>query len=347
MLVPGGTRLQLGVSTVGAGMRETASLAAEAESAGVASVWTSETYARSGMVSLASMAAATDRCLLGTSILYGVGRTPLVLATDTLAVDELSGGRTIIGLGNGTSRMLEQWHGVDPEAPAVRMEELVQLLRRLWKLHEGPVRHEGRFYRVDITPMGEAPPPVRDRIPLYTAGVNPRMIEVAGRVADGLVGHPLFSARYVDDVVRPALERGARHAGRDAAEIRMAHMVICVVAQDQEVARREAAAQIALYASTKTYATMLDVAGFAMDAKAIRSAFAERDLDAMTAAVSDSLIDAVAIAGTAEQVRTGLLRFEGQVDHLIAYAPNIGLPAERIEESVRSLIDVTSAAQSD
>ena len=69
----------------------------------------------------------------------------------------------MLGLGNGTRRMIADWHGADPEAPAVRMEELVPLVRRLWRMHEGPVEHEGRFYRVRFRPTGELPAPLRAR----------------------------------------------------------------------------------------------------------------------------------------------------------------------------------------
>jgi hypothetical protein len=69
------------------------------------------------------------------------------------------------------------------------------------------------------------------------------MIESAGRVADGLLGHTLFSARYIDEVVRPAIERGARHAGRDAGEVALATFALASAAADGEQARRDAAAR--------------------------------------------------------------------------------------------------------
>ena len=142
------------------------------------------------------MAQATTRARIGSSIAYAVGRTSLVLATEARSLDELSGGRLVYGLGTGTAKMMVGWHGVDPSGPASRMEELLPLLRKLWRLHEGPVRHDGRFYHVDVTPTAEMTPPVRAEIPLFTAGVNTRMVEVAGRVADGFLGHPLFSPCY-------------------------------------------------------------------------------------------------------------------------------------------------------
>ena len=96
----------------------------------------------------------TERCRVGTAIAYGVGRSPLTLAAEARDLDELSDGRFVLGLGNGTRRMISDWHGQDPEAPAVRMEELVPLLRRLWRLHEEPIDHDGRFYRLHMQADG-------------------------------------------------------------------------------------------------------------------------------------------------------------------------------------------------
>ena len=89
--------------------------------------------------------------------------------------------------------MQRDWHGLDGEHPAPRMEELLPLLRRLWHLNEGPVEHEGRFYRLAVQPTAPPRAPLRAEIPVFMAAVNPRMIEAAGAVADGLVGHPLFT----------------------------------------------------------------------------------------------------------------------------------------------------------
>src|SRR6202008_5021663 len=108
---------------------------------------------RSATVTLAAVAERTTRCAIGAGIMYGVGRTPLMLAAEARDLDELSGGRLVLGLGNGTRRMIADWHGLDGAAPATRIEELVPLLRRLWRLNEAPVDHEGRFYRCIIRAM--------------------------------------------------------------------------------------------------------------------------------------------------------------------------------------------------
>jgi alkanesulfonate monooxygenase SsuD/methylene tetrahydromethanopterin reductase-like flavin-dependent oxidoreductase (luciferase family) len=230
-----------GIAVFGASLEAMAVAATAADRAGFHSVWTSELYNRSATVTLAALAPRTSACVLGSGIMYGVGRSPLMLAAEARDLDELSHGRFVLGLGNGTRRMISDWHGLDGSAPAVRIEELVPLLRRVWRLAEAPVDHEGRFYRLRIAALDDLASAPGRSIPIYTAGVNPRMIEAAGRVADGLLGHTLFSPRYIAEVVRPAIERGAAHAGRDPGEVALATYTLASAHEDRAQARREAA----------------------------------------------------------------------------------------------------------
>jgi probable F420-dependent oxidoreductase len=329
----------VGIESQGTSVRAMAELAEAADAAGLDAAWAPELYNRSATISVAHMAARTERCRVGTAIAYGVGRSPLVLAAEARDLDELSDGRFVLGLGNGTRRMIADWHGHDPDAPAVRMEELVVLLRRLWRVHEEPVHHDGRFYRLHFEPTGDMAPPLRERIPIYTAGVNPRMIEVAGRVADGLLGHTLFTVPYLEDVVLPAIAKGAARTGRDPSEVAVASLVFASVHDDAEQARREVAGQIAFYASVKTYAPLLERIGFAKAGERIREAFGRRDLEAMVDAVPDSMIDALAVAGTPADVRAALRRYDRLLDHAILYTPSFRLTPERALENALGLID--------
>src|SRR5436189_5466792 len=151
------------------GPLELADAARRAQEAGFASVWATEFYDRSATVALAAMAQATSTIELGSAIAYAFGRTPLVLAAEARDLDELSGGRITIGLGTGTRKMQEDWHGRAGEHPASRMEELIPLLRRLWRLHEGPVEHDGRFYRLHVQPTAPPRKPLRLDTPIYMA----------------------------------------------------------------------------------------------------------------------------------------------------------------------------------
>ncbi len=312
--------------TSSGGPAELAEAARLAEEAGFESVWATEFYDRSATVALAAMAEATRTIELGSAIAYAFGRTPVVLAAEARDLDELSGGRFTLGLGTGTKRMQQDWHGLDGEHPASRMEELVPLLRRLWRLHEGPVEHEGRFYRLNVRPTAPPRPPVREQIPIFMAGVNPRMIEAAGAVADGLVGHPLFTPEYVTEVARPALARGNGPP--------IAGYITTSVSEDRGAARRNAAAVIAFNSTVKTYRAVHRVGGFEAQADAIREAWSRGDFAAMADAVTDEMIDAMALAGTPDEVR---VRFEERWDGVYRW-PLLWPPAFTGLDGVRSAV---------
>jgi len=327
-----------GITVLQGDVRDIGRAAAAAEAAGFDAVWSPEFYTRSAIVTLAHLATTTSTVRVGSSIAYAVGRSPLTIATEARSLDELSGGRLVLGLGTGTKRMMYDWHGTPSESPALRMEELVPLLRRLWRLHEGPVSHTGRFYRVDLKPTAEVTAPVRADIPVYTAAVNDRMIETAGRVADGLMGHCLFSPGYVTEFVRPALARGAQRTGRDPAAIEVTSLVITSVSDDEEQARREVAAQIAFYIVPSAYATVMERHGFGEATARVREAFAAGDFDAMVKRVPDEMIDTFAVAGTPAQVQAGLRRFDEVLDHVIVYPPSFRLSTERCSQVLHAAV---------
>lgn len=335
----------IGICSFVPSLTTTVEIAAAADAAGLDAAWTGEFNDRSAIVGLAEMAHRTGDCRIGSAIAYAVGRSPLVLANDARGLDEISGGRLVLGVGTGTKGMQKGWHGErDPESPALRLEELLPLVRRIWKLHEGPVIHEGRFYSMNLTATAEVPPPTREQVPLLTAGVNRRMIETAGRVADGLICHPTFSTRYVEQVVRPALADGAAHSDRDADALEVVGMLMCSINDDEETARRELAAQIAFYTAPRAYAPMMEASGFAAEAAVIRQAFADGDHEGMIRGVSDRMLDAIGVAGTAEQVTDGIIRRAADFDHVALYSPSFTMTADRVRQNLRELVDAGAAA---
>ena len=220
--------------------------------------------------------------------------------------------RIILGLGTGTKRMQQDWHGLDGEHPASRMEELVPLLRRLLRLHEGPIEHDGRFYRLVVRPTAPVAPPLRADLPIYMAGVNPRMVEAAGAVSDGLVGHPLFTREYVAEVVRPALVRGAERAGsRRAGPL--------AYARRRRRARGRAPVSVPELAEA-------------------RSTWRGR----LTDAVSDRMLDTIALVGTPREVREQFHeRRAGVFERTLLWPPATGgfAAAEALIEAFRALGD--------
>lgn len=314
-------------------------LAQAAEAAGFDAVWAHDFKDRNAFVRLAAVAMHTRRIAVGTAIAYILARSPMLDVTAALDLDELSGGRMILGLGTGTKRMNESWYGVPFSHPAARMREAVQLIRAAIKAADQErFRFDGRFYQIDIVPYGR-PGAVRDRIPILVAGVNRGMVRVAGAVSDGLVGHPLASRRYLREVVRPTLAEAAREAGRDPSAVPVYGFVITSIARDGAQARREAKHQIAFYSTVRTYDAILDLHGWEREKQGIREAFRRLDIAAMADAVSDAMVDEIAVAGTPEECRAQLARLEGLVDVPVLYSPTFGIAPERVAENHRLIIE--------
>jgi probable F420-dependent oxidoreductase len=314
-------------------------MVARAEDAGFDSVWTGELYNRSATVALATYALASRRVRIGSNIAYGVGRTPMIWAAEARDLDILSDGRLTLGLGNGTPGMMENWHGVSGEAPAVRMEELIDVLRQLWRLHEAPVHHEGRFYKVHLTTTSDTPAPIQEHLPIWVAGIGPRMVLAAGKKADGLVGHPMFTGRYVNEVVRPQLARGAELEGRDPSEVSVMGILMCSVTDDEEEGRRQLAYAVAQYAASKVYDALFELHGWGADQLRIREAAQRRDVDAMVAAVPDAAIDAIGVVCRPGELADRVAAHAKDYDHLALTGMPWGVTLEQAEEDTYRIID--------
>lgn len=313
-------------------------LAREAEAAGCTAVWTSELYSRSATIPMAALAAGTETIAIGTNIAYGVGRTPLMWAAEARDLDELSGGRIILGLGNGTPKMMEAWHGVSGDAPAARMAELLTVLKKLWHLHEGPVDHDGRFYSIHIAPTADVPEPVRPEIPLWIAGVNKYMLRVAGQHADGLVGHPMFTTEYVRGPVAEEIAVGAQRAERDPSDITIMGIKMCAIDDDVDLARRQAAFAIGQYAASRVYDRLFELHGWSEDQQRIRQAARDRDTEALVRAVTDDMIDTIAIACRPSEFADRLATLPGGFDHLDLIAPPWGLTDEQTRATTAAIL---------
>ena len=336
--------MRLGLYILGDGMRlsQIGELAAQAEAAGLESVWTGE-YWHSGFQTAAAAARATTGVRIGTGIVQAFPRTPLTTALEALDVDDIAGGRLILGLGPQVRRYNERLHGIEYGKPVQRMREYVQALTSLRGLAAGqsPAMPRGEYYGFDLTGFTRPVPAVRDAIPIYLSAVRPAMTRLAGECADGLVGHPMSSAKDIASYGE-WLAEGAARTGRDPAQIEHVQFVICSVAADEAQARREAAQQIALYAATQTYAYRLEQLGFADERAAIRSAYQARDLAAMARAVTGRVLDAFAVAGPPDQVRAGLLDRSQPSHTLVLAPPTYGLPAGRVIELTRDLISLVA-----
>jgi probable F420-dependent oxidoreductase len=269
-----------------------------AESLGYESAWVAEGHGGDQFAVLAACAAQTSRILLGTSITSVFVRTAPTIAMAALTVDDLSGGRFILGVGSSHKVQVEGEHGVPYSKPLTRVRETVELIRRL--VRDGRVGFHGETVRVENFDLWFTPR--RSAFPIYVSAVFPKMAALCGEIADGII--LTRSTLATAAAIRSHLAEGARRAGRRPDQVSVTSMLPTAVGKTRWEALAALRPGLAFYAGFfPRYNRLIAEHGFAAEAAAIAAAWAKGDRDAAERAVSDALIDATAIAGTPQYCR--------------------------------------------
>jgi probable F420-dependent oxidoreductase len=277
---------------------EIVDLIALAESLGYESAWVAEGHGGDQFATLAAAAMRTSRILLGTSITSVFVRTAPTIAMAAATVDDVSGGRFILGVGSSHKVQVEGEHGVPYAKPLTRVRESVAVIRDL--LRDGRASFVGDTVRIENFDLWFAPR--RREIPIYLSAVFPKMTALAGEIADGIM--LTRSTVKTAAQVRANLAEGAARAGRNPARIVIASLLPTAVADSRAEAHARLRPGIALYAGFfPRYNRLMAEHGFAEEAAAIAAAWARGDRAQAERAVSDALIAATSVAGTPEDCR--------------------------------------------
>jgi 5,10-methylenetetrahydromethanopterin reductase len=283
-----------------------AARAAEAEAAGASAFCSGEFADLSAYVTSTEMAQSTSAAMVGPGIAYAFARSPFVHAASVRHLSKFAPGRVFLGLGAGTSRMNRDWFGVEASQPALRMAELIEVTRAFLTADNGQtVRYGGEFYAIDADIR--APVLGKLDVPILVGAFNKIMLRTAGRVADGVLGHGLFTDRWWSERVGPELARGAESSGRDASELRRWGWLITAIDDaDPQRAIRDARLQIAFYLTVRTYDSLVELHGWQDQVAAIRNTFRSGQPERIAEHVTDEMLWAVAICGDAAQARAML-----------------------------------------
>ena len=323
-------------------MAELTAVGRRAEQSGVASLYLAEAW-RSGWVPLTALAAATSRVRLGPYVLNAYGRSPLLAGMSAIDFNDFSNQRLVLGVGGGNRTINEQWQGIPHARVLTKMAEYVTLMQRMARTRLGEtLDFEGRIHRMHWSPAidpGDRP------FPVYLAAVFPRMLKIAGRVADGIACGATLSVDYLRDVVRPQVIDAATTAGRDPSAIAWTAVHFIAVDEDRARARRAAREAIChLYAPLPHpyYEYTMREQGFGAAADAALTLMPAGNLEAAVAAIPDECIDRLVIAGTQEDCRARIAAYEGVVDEIVLLN---ALPAgdAGVEESYASLMQLVES----
>jgi F420-dependent oxidoreductase-like protein len=335
--------LKVGVNLGYWGLGLTASdqleVAREAERLGYDSVWTAEAYGSDAATVLAWLAAQTESIRLGTAILQIPGRSAAMTAMTAATLDQLSGGRLLLGLGASGPQVSEGWHGVRFARQLQRTREYVDVVRLA--LASERIIYGGSTIELPL-PDGPGKPlaltigPVQERIPLLLAALGPRSIALAGEIADGWLP-PFFSPEHAEEPMR-RLREGATAAGRDSAEVQVCPTVNVFVTEDLDAARDAMRPFLALYlggmGSRKRnfYARLVASYGFADEVGRVQELYLDGHKREACAAIPARLIDTVAVIGPPALVRERLAQYQAAGVDTLLLSPVLHEPSDRLEQ---------------
>jgi F420-dependent oxidoreductase-like protein len=282
----------------------------EAERLGYDSVWTAEAYGSDAATPLAWFAGETSTIRLGSAIFQMPGRTPALTAMTAATIDQLSGGRMILGIGSSGPQVAEGWHGQRFARQLQRTREYVEVVRMA--LSRERVEFKGKTLELPL-PDGPGKPlkltiaPVQERIPIYLAAIGPKNTQLAGEIADGWIP-TFFSPEHVSEL-RALLEEGAARSGRSLDGFEIAPTVNAFVSEDEELARNVMRPVLALYIGgmgsreQNFYNQLVQRYGFEQAATEIQDLYLEGKKAEAGAAIPSGLIDIVSLCGPREAVR--------------------------------------------
>jgi F420-dependent oxidoreductase-like protein len=303
------------------GFAESARQTAELEKVGLDTVWVAEAYGYDAPSLMGYLAAKTERVNIGAAILPIFTRTPTLIAMTAAGIDALSGGHFLLGLGASGPQVIEGFHGIPLDAPVTRVTEIIDICRTVWRRE--PLVHEGRNYQIPLPegrgtglgkPLKMIDHPVRDRIPIYVAGMGPRNVENAARVADGWI--PIFywperASQVWADPLAAGLAQ--RDPALDPLEVSVG--VTVAIGDDVEHLRENARPQLALYIggmgarSKNFYYDLACRYGLEGAAAKIQDLYLSGHKDEAARAVPDELVEGTTLIGPAGYVKDKLAAY--------------------------------------
>jgi probable F420-dependent oxidoreductase len=310
--------VRLGLTLPGSARpREAARLAAAAGAAGCEAVWVLDVR-REPYLQAAAAVAATERLQVGTNVAVAFARSPAVTAAAAWDLGLWSGGRFVLGLGSQVGPTLTARYGVTADHPGPRMRDYVRAVRGCFEaFRAGRGRYEGEYYTIRRPALQPgADDDLEHDPPVYVAAVNPFMAGIAGEVGDGVAAHPFSTPEYLRDVVRPALARGAREAGRDATPPLLLQLVVAA-------SRRAAATQMIAY-TVPAYRRVLDHVGLGEQADRVMAAAAQgRREEARELLDAGGCLDRLGVI-IGDDLAAGLERWRGLAERITLSVPWFG-----------------------
>jgi len=312
-------------------VRTVATAAAQVEELGYDALVVEET--KDDPYQLLALASATTTTLgLGTSVAMAFPRSPTITAMSAWTLQKASGGRAILGLGSQVRGHIRRRFGMEWTAPAPRMRDYILATRAVWRCWQDrvPLEHDGDHYKLDLmVPLFDPGPIEHPEIPVHIAAINPNMCAVAGEVADGIRLHPVCSPKYIDEVMLPAVERGAARSERDPGEVDWCMKPLVATAPDDVALEKVAEtvrARVGFYLSTPAYRPAFEVHDWRDLAEEATVFSREQRWEEIPQLVHDEMLHTIATVGTYDGIGGKLVDKYGHVIDRIEFSTPVNTP---------------------
>jgi probable F420-dependent oxidoreductase len=319
---------------------EMAELMRRFEDLGLYGVWSPQLHAPP-FPTMAAAAMATKRLKLGSGIALAFTRSPMETALNALEIERLSGGRMVLGLGTGVREWNERAYGVVYGKPVGHLREIVTAVRAIIeKGHTGELGQiEGAYHKLDLRGFNTGRKPERSSIPIYLPALFEKTVVLAGEVADGLLGHPVWSLQWITDKAT-RLDQTLAAKGRKRDDFHVNLWNYAAISKDRKQAVDDMRGTIAFYSSIAQYQKYYAAHGFGAEADAAIEAAARKDTAAMLRAVPDEMVNTFAIAGTPDEARERISKMWEYADSMTLSPPQYFVPRARLAEYRSAIVDM-------
>jgi len=311
-------------------LNEVPAIAKSADEIGFAGLWTQETQ-HDPFLPCTLIAEHSSKLEFGTAIAVSFARSPANLAYTAWDLAAQSGGRFILGLGTQVKAHIERRFGMQwPESVTGKLREQIQVIRAFWDAWQNGTKlnFRGEYYKITLmSPFFNAGKIEHPNIPIYIAGVNTHLAKLAGEMCDGFHVHPFNSPRYLNEVLLPAIEDGLQKNGRKRKDIAVSITPFMATTPEEESFARM---QIAFYASTPSYKSVMDLHGWGETADKLSRFASKGEWHEMPMLITDEMLAEFCLMTTQENLASDLKkRFAGIADRLTLYTPFV--PGEKDE----------------
>ncbi len=297
-------------------------IAKAAEALGFDALWSSETM-HDPFLPAALISEHTQKMEFGTAIAVSFARSPTTLAHTAWDLAQASQGRFILGLGTQVKAHIQKRFGMPwPDSVVGKLREQIEAIRALWRCWQTgeKLNYRGEYYTLTLmTPFFNPGPIPHANIPIYIAGVNIGLAQLAGEVADGFHVHPFHSVSYLKEVILPTIDKGLKKAGRHRTDICISTTVFVVTSPEEEAFAR---AQIAFYASTPSYRSVMEHHGWGAVADKLSILVREGQWGEMANWIDTQMLNTFALVSPEEELASRLKeQYAGVTDRLGLYLP--------------------------